>query len=175
MPIWFDLVAFSGNYRWWEDDYDGWWDLGGYEWIGPLGAVVATANLVDCLPIFGSPFSQPPDAGDWLGAWQDEQLTRWRLAEKHSDGHTWEASQQMADQLPYGDFTVGRWAWLLEDVKPTSERCPACWGEGVVFCADDDDIGDGCSLCWVGSDEPSGVDPIPAKGRQGLWDWGGAS
>lgn len=33
-----------------------------------------------------------------------------------------------ADQLPYGDFTVGRWAGILTDIRATTERCPTCWG-----------------------------------------------
>lgn len=34
----------------------------------------------------------------------------------------------ITDQLPWGDFTPGRWAGILTDVKPTTERCPVCWG-----------------------------------------------
>jgi hypothetical protein len=40
---------------------------------------------------------------------------------------------EITDQLPYGDFTPGRYAWLLDDVEPVDP-------------------------------------PIPARGRQRLWD-----
>ncbi len=38
--------------------------------------------------------------------------------------------------------THGEGVWVLDAKVP--ELCPDCQGEGVVFCADDDDIGDGC-------------------------------
>lgn len=37
-------------------------------------------------------------------------------------------------ELPFGDFTPGRFAWLLSDIEPLAE-------------------------------------PVPARGRQGLWEW----
>lgn len=40
----------------------------------------------------------------------------------------------MPDQAPWGDFTAGRWAWVLKDITPVDP-------------------------------------PVPATGRQGLWDW----
>lgn len=121
----------------------------------PLGAVVATARIVDCLPIMLF--------DDWGGrdaiVTESPQPGLWRYDAQATD---------ITDQLPYGDFTPGRWAWLLDDVQPTTERCPACWGEGVVSCADDDDVGDGCDICKGGL---LSLYPIPAKGRQGLWEW----
>lgn len=43
----------------------------------------------------------------------------------------------ITDQLPIGDFTPGRYAWLLTDITP--------------------------------------CDPVPAKGRQVLWEWEGVA
>jgi len=82
----------------------------------PFGAVVAVAQLVDVVPIREGvgPIDRP---GVWLG--HD------RFGEQTS----------VDDQLPYGDFTSGRFAWVLKEVTP--------------------------------------VPPIPAKGRQGLWNWEG--
>jgi hypothetical protein len=116
--------------------YDG---NGSGPFVVPLGAVVAVANLVDVVPI-GGPMSfstgifegeEPPTAGmdvvvhhPALGGWSPELvLDRWH-------GPT----EDISSQLPWGDFTPGRWAWLLEDVRKLDE-------------------------------------PIPAKGRQGLWEW----
>jgi hypothetical protein len=50
------------------------------------------------------------------------------------DGPDDNAPRYIEDQLPYGDFAPGRWAWLLADIEPLDE-------------------------------------PVPAKGRQGIWEW----
>jgi hypothetical protein len=43
-----------------------------------------------------------------------------------------------------------------------TDRCPACWGgERAPVC--------GCPCC--DGRARSGCDPVPAKGRQGLWTW----
>jgi hypothetical protein len=106
----------------------------------PLGAVVAVANLVDVVPIGGpTSFStgifegeEPPTAGmDVIvhhaprGDWAPESLVldRWNGPTENIDS-----------ELPWGDFTPGRFAWLLDDVRKLHQ-------------------------------------PIPAKGRQGLWEW----
>lgn len=82
----------------------------------------------------------------------------------------------VSDQLPYGDFTAGRWAWLLDDVKPTTERCPACMGKvhptGLLRPGEQAmgrTYGDliPCPQFFRAGTCP----PIPAKGRQGLWTW----
>jgi hypothetical protein len=95
-----------------------------------LGAVVATAVLADCVPMLV------------LGDDGDHHAPHLCL---DSDGEAmllldhgerdWE--NNAGDQLPFGDFAPGRWAWVLTDVQPF-------------------------------------VTPIPAKGRQGLWDWDAA-
>jgi hypothetical protein len=86
----------------------------------------------------------------------------------------------LSDQLPYGDFTSGRWAWAIEDAAPTIERCPWCWGRGFTDGVSyPTDYGTGieydatpCVLCSDGIETGSGrCDPIPATGRQGFWEW----
>lgn len=88
----------------------------------PLGAIVATARLVDCLPIL-------PEADDYSDGRACIESYAGLLRQWGEDAESFE---DISDQLPYGDFTPGRWAWLLEDVQPTTERCPACWGEGLL-------------------------------------------
>lgn len=72
---------------------------------------------------------------------------------------------EVSDQLPYGDFAPGRFAWLLDDVEPTTERCPECWGE--VAHPIEENRGCWCSTC--GGD--GACDPVPANGRHGLWEF----
>lgn len=102
----------------------------------------------------------------------------------------------ISDQLPYGDWTPGRHAWLIEDAAPTTERCPWCWGTGKSWgscdaCLDRRtklvDAGPGrpqrrvpCPDCCTPDGEalpcPACKDvgrcgPIPATGRQGFFEW----
>lgn len=65
----------------------------------PLGCVLSTANLVDCI-----------------------EITPYYI------------STLTSDELALGDYTIGRYAWKLADVKQFPN-------------------------------------PVPAKGKQGLWDW----
>lgn len=97
----------------------------GQEFSFPFGAVVATGNLVDCIPITasatdGTPTISRHDGPDYPRPvlWQDDGRACWPIT----------------DQLPFGDFTPGRWAWIFEDIAALPE-------------------------------------PIPARGRQGWWDW----
>ena len=89
-----------------------------------FGAVVATCTLADVVPVFGPlPDDVPPGR---------HEVQRDRRGLRNFDPHrgfSWDAT----DQLPFGDFTPGRYAWLLTGIEP--------------------------------------CEPIPAKGRQGLWEW----
>lgn len=112
----------------------------------PLGCVVATADLVDCVPIhewlcscdhadgiYAGVGPTSMQRGDIVGLFEAPS----GKGVEHPD---WApsrldtlAAEQPRQQAPFGDFRCGRWAWLLGDIK----RC----------------------------------DPIPAKGKQGLWNW----
>lgn len=97
----------------------------------PLGAVVATCTLADVVPIVRV------EDGDSLPAIDPAPVELWNgpdgltIAEWCDDG--WSDGPDVSDQLPFGDFTPGRYAWLLTAITP--------------------------------------CDPVPAKGRLGLWDW----
>lgn len=87
-----------------------------------FGAVIATRELVDVVPIS----HLDHDAGRTENRVVDMPLFRGlHLLRNHDD-------TVIEFQRPYGDFTPGRYAWLLAGVKP--------------------------------------IEPIPAKGRQGLWN-----
>lgn len=140
----------------------------------PLGAIVATANIVDCVPIVE--WGTDPQR-DHITVGKDGGLRAWHFVPE-SLPLAWQAldpakrasaggsnEDDRTDQLPYGDFTPGRWAWLLDDVRPTTERCPACWGDGYE--PTDVERRLSCQLC-----SGAGVcDPIPVKGKQRLWRW----
>lgn len=97
----------------------------------PLGAVVATATLADCVPMVGLDGSRDALIADiqaqhlWIS---DSALKLWQP--ERPEPPRW---VDISNQRPYGDFQPGRWAWMLTDITP--------------------------------------CDPIPAKGKQGLWNW----
>lgn len=84
-----------------------------------LGAVVAVARLVDVLPIVGpdSPCTYP------RMLWNDT-TSRYLTIASLNDAGGWD-SLDVTDQLPFGDFTPGRYGWLLEDIEPLSPPVPA--------------------------------------------------
>lgn len=95
----------------------------------PLGAVVAVADLVDVVPIGGGGLSgvvEFPHDSDL----PHQQGGLWLVG---TNARTRGTPTHIEDQRPFGDFTPGRYAWLLDNVHP--------------------------------------IDPVPAKGRLGLWEW----
>ena len=132
----------------------------------PLGAIVATATLTDCVQMYDSRECSR-DASPHICITDGLRLLRYPGSIESDWG------DDIADQLPYGEFTPGRWAWMLDDIKPTTERCPACGGS----CREPDPTTASmfgylqgwraCSTCHGKGDCP----PIPAKGKQGVWKW----
>lgn len=85
----------------------------------PNGVLLATCELLDCVPIVGE------DRGVGRVVQNDDGLHLWPEKCVVDD-------PDISDQEPWGDFTPGRWAWLLGDVELLEE-------------------------------------PVPMRGRQGLW------
>lgn len=142
----------------------------------PLGAVVATCRVAACVPMVSwAPLDGPavwaahmiplPDSGAERMLLLRDARSAAECADR--DGPL-PAEIDISDQLPYGDFHPGRYAWLLQDVKPTTERCPACWGERevpVTFMPGN--RYQRCPLCNGAGHCP----PLPARGRQRVWNW----
>jgi hypothetical protein len=131
----------------------------------PLGKVVASAVLADCVPMV-SPAPVDYRAGRILvvqGPGTVDELQLWTC-----DGSL-NFERAIRGQLPLGDFAPGRFAWLLDDIAPTTERCPACWGLGIDSVgAVAPDGGDALCTTCVGH---GSCEPIPAKGAQRVWEW----
>jgi len=71
----------------------------------PLKAVVATCELVDVVPTLHLDY----DGSLFLvEALTDDMLRTGEEAHR----------RDVSDQLPYGDFTPGRFAWILDSIKP---------------------------------------------------------
>lgn len=116
----------------------------------PLGAVVATAVLADCVPIHEEFCSCDTRGGHgtYALAWSRGGGPHVGLFDTNGRGYehpAWTPSRldcgdsaHPRQQGPYGDYRCGRWAWLLEDVQPLTQ-------------------------------------PVPVKGKQRLWNWDAAA
>lgn len=133
--------------------------LGGDLDAFPLGAVVGSAVLSACVPMVEDvdDLTESIDCIELSG----ESAYLWRAGEDERP------ERSVRDQLPFGMFEPGRWAWLLADAAPTTERCPWCWGDGDGRREGWPTVAHGCPVC-------SGAgrcEPIPARGRQRMWEW----
>lgn len=119
-------------------------DSNGSTWVRahrrglPLGAVLATCTLSDIVPIVAERgCTDHPDVPVFI-AWSDRHQTATWLRWRRTVSPGWycdrDLTEQHKAQVPFGDFTPGRYAWLLTDVVPLAE-------------------------------------PLPARGRQRLWEW----
>jgi len=90
----------------------------------PLGVVVATCELVDVVPMIDADeppveFQCSPPGRKYLSNWETGRmlLISWPVYnEIRCVGST---TEEVTDQLPYGDYSPGRFAWLLENIQPT--------------------------------------------------------
>lgn len=107
----------------------------------PLGAVVAVAHLDGVVPIvcYGDPIRGQRPVTATAAVRCADGITDFILVRNEDEAADAlrvhgpvPADIDRSDQLPFGDFTPGRYAWLLSDVRPLPQ-------------------------------------PVPAKGRQGLW------
>jgi hypothetical protein len=138
------------------DDDDHWWlerwpGLRSTEemetWPLPLGAVVCTVTVDDALPVIDGPTGAPwPDVSpgdpaiaryrtemDWVSWHPDDLEVRGWARHFNADRSR---CFPLDDQLPLGDFTPGRWGWLLSDVRRTTPI--PCKGRQGVFTLPDD-------------------------------------
>lgn len=105
----------------------------------PTHAVVGVADLVRCVRILDrDPHTAgyPGDDGDLVLVhvmWDGYTGPKLSTVVRYRDGLglAWGFSRDpawrghLSDQLPFGDFTPGRWGWLLEHGRPLIEPVPA--------------------------------------------------
>jgi activating signal cointegrator 1 len=103
----------------------------------PLGAVVATAELVDVLPILGpdDPTGRRPHMTIARHR-ADRLVAAWPTTEPHYTGgvigeHAAWDTEQFDNEAPYGDFTPGRYGWILDAVRPVEPPIPARGFQGL--------------------------------------------
>lgn len=88
----------------------------------PRGVVIATCRLVDVLPIMGPILP----TGVKCVALDDEGIVRvWTPTELGGEPLHVGDIQVNEHEAAFGDYTPGRVAWLLSDVRPLPEPIPA--------------------------------------------------
>lgn len=116
--LWMERLGNRGDGRIYRsaDRVSGWTgDFGETICVAPFGALIGTVELYDCVPIVGYD-TKPVDASTMISIDSDDRgpiVELW-------DGDDWHE----LDQYPYGDFTPGRWAWMLREPEPSTEPIP---------------------------------------------------
>lgn len=141
-----------------DESSDGeWWR---YRWAGPLGRVVGTVVVARSLPIARCSDTGPEHVCCPVGGGLLHHLPL------STDTPTeWDIS----DQQPYGYWEPGWWAWELTDPQLTTERCPWCLIHPAFDNGSPPAPARDCPVCGGAGR----CDPIPVKGRQGVWQWDG--
>lgn len=101
----------------------------------PLGAVIASARLTDVVPIVGQDGDltehEPPCIEHRPRGAMNAGLWRWPAWEDTDPDDDVGDAVDISDELDYGDWTPGRWAWLLSDVHRLAEPVPCKGRQGV--------------------------------------------
>jgi activating signal cointegrator 1 len=103
----FERVLWIAGYRLFEDL--------------PLGVVIATAHLDDCLPITTAPNGEAcvaPDDEGLIRPWS--RLQMFGAHAKVQVGYT-----TTEHEAAFGDYTPGRFGWLLSKIAPLPHPVPA--------------------------------------------------
>ena len=85
----------------------------------PLGCIVATCRLQDCVPVLDhhpTPLRRQITNAFGAALYLDEPFCLY---------------EDKTDQLPYGDYRPGRYAWLLADVEALAEPAPTKGHQGL--------------------------------------------
>lgn len=119
-----ELIHYKSTWNWCAALAPLGWSMGGNHSVDfirggyglPFGAIVATCNLVDCRP--SESFTQA------------ELHTR-RFQEGKTDEHySWNEGMM-------GNFELGRFGWVLSDIKPTRWPIPFKGGQGFFNVPDE--------------------------------------
>lgn len=119
----------------------------------PLGAVIGVAKVADAVPITDDPIESGRRAHvaryEHEGDLPHQRGGLWLIGQSVNEGHpTW-----IGQEEPWGDYTPGRWAWLLTDVRRLEAPIPVRGAQGVW--RPDEDL--------VAAVERAPKVPVPAK------------
>lgn len=98
----------------------------------PLGLVVATAQLVDVVPIHEQLCRHDaPDRYLYVGVTAAGGHSMLDLLTAEDSAVHGDGIEQFSPDLPYGLYECGRYAWLLDDVKPIPHGIRATGHQGL--------------------------------------------
>lgn len=101
------------------------------KWVAlPLGAVVAVCDLIDVVPIVDD-YEAICDAYEGPAAIERTPSDMLIAFPAWSGALDEDAEMIVTEELPFGDFTAGRWAWLLGPVKPLPDPIPMRGAQGL--------------------------------------------
>ena len=105
----------------------------------PDFAIVAIVCVDDMAPIHGN-YANHPDLPPYISVIDVNGSTltlhQFFVDTGHPANSDW-YGRDVTDQLPYGDFTPGRWAWLITGVGTLDEPIPCKGKQGVWRLPDD--------------------------------------
>ncbi|HEV2070419.1 MAG TPA: hypothetical protein VGR26_11540 [Acidimicrobiales bacterium] len=99
----------------------------------PFGAIVASCELVDVVPIVDRK-GGAVDAPTFVATFGRPAKAPALVLVRRGQTPVW---TDIEGQRPYGDFTPGRFAWLLEDVRPVDPPVPCRGRQGLWTVPDD--------------------------------------
>ena len=85
----------------------------------PLGVIVATARVDGCVRVLSAGFASISEPADPGKVWVVD-----RFGQEHRDAHRMNSD-------PYGDYSEGRWIWLLSRVRPVEPPIEATGKQGI--------------------------------------------
>ena len=85
----------------------------------PLGVIVATARVDGCVRVLSNGFARMSEPADPGKVWVVD-----RSGQEHRDAY------QM-DSDPYGDYSEGRWIWLMSRIRAVEAPVEARGRQGV--------------------------------------------
>lgn len=108
-------------------------ELGGgtWGWDGPLGAVVGTARIIDAVEMTG-----PKSIADFESLPERTvavvlSVADTKLSLVEFTNHSGQVIDDFDEERAFGDFALGRWAWLLADVEAFDDPVLATGKQGV--------------------------------------------
>lgn len=132
------------------------------------GCIVGAVTLAEAVPVVDGHPNTPTHSPSIIYEEVYGGVSLW-VAERRqllTGEPYWGCTESISDQLPWADWSPGRWAWRFENPKPTTQECPVCGGEvrwtpGGTWIDEDREP---CSVCHG----EGKCDPFPYSASEGL-------